>query len=73
MAAISNYKEFNSIYVEIGRLEKSSVKATKKCKICGRPLTSGEVCKNCMDEMNKPLKTQGDKSAAMYVTSKYEK
>lgn len=60
-------------WYEDGRLEKSNIKATKKCKICGRPITVGEICKNCTDEMNKPLKSQGDKSAAMYVTSKHEK
>lgn len=61
-------------WYEDGRLEKSNIKATIKCKICGRPLTVGEICKNCLDEMNKPSnQVVSDKKTSMYIASKHQK
>ena len=59
-------------WYEDGRLEKSSIKAVAKCKICGRPITGGEVCKNCLDEMNKPM-NKDERKPQMYIATKHEK
>lgn len=61
-------------WYEDGRLEKSSLKANIKCKICSRPITHGEICKNCSDEMTKPMvKTNEEKKPSMYVATKHQK
>lgn len=61
-------------WYEDGRLEKSNLKANIKCKICGRPITVGEICKNCLDEMKKPSdKTSNDKKSSMYIATKHDK
>ena len=43
-----------------------------KCKICGKPITGGEVCKNCLDEMNKPM-NKDERKPQMYIATKHEK
>lgn len=59
-------------WYEDGRLEKSTIKHTKKCRICSRPIIVGEICKNCSDEMNKPASASSARDS-VYVTTKHDK
>jgi hypothetical protein len=78
-STISDISKFTGVtealivkWYEDGRLEESNIKALSRCKICGRPLTVGDICKNCMDEMNKPSKKTDGKKHQMYISSKKE-
>ncbi len=58
-------------WYEDGRLEKSKVRANEKCKICGKPITLGDICKNCQKEMSKSInKENKEQKSAMYITGK---
>jgi len=58
-------------WYEEGRLEKSTIKASEHCKICGKPIAVGEICKHCQAEMNKGFnKDDKEKKSAMYISSK---
>ena len=55
------------------REPKFSTQAYTRCKICGRPITIGEVCKNCLNEMNKPMNNKEERKPQMYIATKHEK
>jgi predicted nucleic acid-binding Zn ribbon protein len=57
-------------WYEDGRLEKSKIRATEHCKICGKPIAVGEICKNCQKEMTKTKAKEEQKKSSMYITGK---
>ena len=60
-------------WYEDGRLEKSKIKAAERCKICGKPITTGEICKNCQREMSRGLhkdEVAKEKTRTMYISGK---
>lgn len=66
-------------FLREGRLEvrKNGITAVRKCEVCGRVISRGRICDDCVQQFKSPLKRGNSrevgKRSRMYITEIWEK